>query len=124
MINKPGTLLVVRKHSRKKKNRFLGSEFNGIEFVFFEDKLAKNNDDAFYYPTSYVSLPYGATVMLLSIEKVEKARFHGEHNRRRVTVLFGEKKLVGSMSENQLNKWFTFPRVWEKYYKNKPKEDK
>ena len=125
MINKPGTLLVVRRLQRYPKDKWSGSPKNGIFGVFRLDegepptgevKSPGYANDRFWI-SPVVDLPLGAVVMLLSLEKESlspsEQRLVRFPNKMCIRVLYGEKRLVGYLSNNQINKWFTFPHVWK-----------
>lgn len=123
MINKPGTLLVVRKHIKGKatKRRLHMRGKNGIIGVFHLEPSGVARDNYKHpgkNPMRYdpVDLPYGAAVVLLDLLDWPSRR---SKNMKLMRLLYGEKHIVGHISSHQCDKWFTFPRNWNKYYAKK-----
>lgn len=119
MINKPGTLLVVRKRIHKKRPSGISrySQGDGIHGIFGTERKVHTTDyrgrDQSYQIFDTVDLKYGEAVMLLDLEPSPVYRCK---NRIKMYILRGDKKLYGYLSKSQINKWFTFPNVWKKYH--------
>jgi len=128
MINKPGTLLIVRKETKSRREGRWAPYYgqaNGIRGVFAIDPEAypdKYNDDKSYWP-EWTDLPFGCAVMLLGMVPVEGSRT-GRKNLMKMRLLYGETYLVGELSKNQINKWFTYPNVWKARKQQKTEQKK
>lgn len=125
MLDKPGTLLVVRKIIRKNHTVLDTNKLNhGIFGVFEVDetKGGQINESGMWRGGYHgVDLPYGTPVILLGI-KNQKDSWTGKKNLVRVYLLYGDTYIVGCMSQNQLNKWFCRADVWKKHYAGKSLE--
>jgi len=127
VINKPGTLLIVRKKDRGIRPLPTGPTIDwnsGISNVFrlkIEKPLISN---IWWVP--FVDLPYGACVLLLSLKTAEHHAAGGENknkNMKTMEILYNEQTLVGTLSSNQCNKWFTYPGTWKKHYMKPEQEE-
>ncbi len=116
-VNKPGTLLVVRKKVAVRKGDTLEPPMSGIHDVFEVDHSMYPDRPRVY---GYIYLPYGTPVLLRELTAAPGTGF-SRKNRTCIRLLYGEQYLVGHLSRDQIRKWFTFPDVWNKYYKNRVK---
>jgi len=133
MLNKPGTLLVVRRYNKKYPQGGWGDTDGIPSHVFWKIRPSdidtprnQRQESAFYrrqplqqQPSPPVSppLPYGTVVMLISFLPARNPDFGASF--RRMVLLHGTDYLEGHLSNSQANKWFTYAPIWNKHYKNR-----
>jgi len=116
MLNKPGTLLVVCKR-QKPWHPKSDLESDGIRHVFIIDPERHTDATDDWGLAKTVNLPYGSTVMLLALEQNPESK---SKRQKTMKLLWGQKYLVGNLTNRQAQAWFCVPEKWKHEYAEKP----